>query len=249
CHVREWAIVMRDKELAAAIGFVFIEEVEEQFRDDLSEIFANALPRLNQVSRPEGLILVEGQTEVGLLPATSLKRGLPLIQKGIKVFDCEGKQHMPKLFKKFKKEFPKIPIVCLLDEDAQEEWQEIERMVRGAKNKYAVVRLNRGTIEDVLPLHRAVQALNKLYPAEQVDEIRESDFDERLGFVENAKQVLWRRRQTSFDQKSRFGFLVGLCLEKGEIPPEVEEVIDSALLLVDASHPMRLSRGRSCRAT
>lgn len=113
-------------------------------------------------------------------------------------------------------------------------------MLRGVKNKYAVFRWGKGTIEDLFPLHRSVQALNTLYPGEPETAILESDFEKNRSFLESVNDILWTKRKTTFQKKTSFGTLVALMLRKEEIPSEIVEALQVALLLIEASQPLRL---------
>lgn len=239
-YFKDYALVLHDGELASALGFEFMDYFEAQFRMVITKQFSDALLVQNSVSRPEGLILVEGQTEIEVLSVMALKMGISLYQTGIKLFNCEGKKNVMRYFQKFRKEYRDLPIVCLLDEDASLEYEEITRMIGSNKNKYEVFRLKKGTIEDIFPIASSIQALNQIYPGEDSNVINESDFDSNSDFIHNANRILWQKRQTKFDQKALFGRQAALLTSDEEMPPELKEVLDSVFSRVAASRPMRL---------
>jgi hypothetical protein len=239
-YFKDYALVLHDGELASALGFAFMDYFEAQFRTVITKQFSDALLDQNSVSRPEGLILVEGQTEIGVLSVIALKMGISLNQTGIKLFNCEGKKNVMRYFQKFKKEYPDLPIVCLLDEDASLEYEEITRMIGSNKNKYEVFCLKKGTIEDVFPIDSAIQALNRLYPGNKDTVITLADFDCDSAFLHNANRVLWQKRQVKFEKKALFGVLATLLIPDAGIPSELRRVLSSVFARVEASMPMRL---------
>lgn len=166
--------------------------------------------------------------------------GILLHHTNIKLFNCEGKQRVAQYFAKFKKEYPGLPIVCLLDKDASREYEEITRLIGNDKNKYQVFCLKAGSIEDVFPIASSIKALNLIYPSDEGSVIDESDFNINRDFIHNANRILWQKRQTKFEKKTLFGLLVTRLTSDAEIPPELKEVLNSVFIRVEASRPMRL---------
>ncbi len=110
----------------------------------------------------ELLLLVEGITEEKLLPIFSKIRGLEFIKKGVKLKAAGGKNQVLKLYNLYKNRL-KIPILIILDKDAQSIYDQLNQIKRNSDQTFLIPE---GEFEDIIPENLVVRAINEYHKNE-----------------------------------------------------------------------------------
>ena len=105
----------------------------------------------------EKIIIAEGITEEILLPKFAQALGHDFDKLGINLMSAGGKNQVVKLFYKFA-DVLNLPIFVLLDNDAKENYDEIQPKLRTHDEIYI---LKKGEFEDLLPLSLIKRTLNR----------------------------------------------------------------------------------------
>jgi len=170
--------------LARDMAFLLLPKIEERYREETIEKLNYVIANLNNRENASVLVLVEGASEEHGLPILALKRQFSLPLNKVQIYNSGSKEQLLRDFKQFRNQFTHLKIICLLDNDAQKEKAELERIMRNGKNKYELVFLGKGTWEDLFPLATSVAVLNKMYPdgnpSPKVILIRRRTFSTRL---------------------------------------------------------------------
>lgn len=119
----------------------------------------------------EKIVLVEGITEEILLPKFALLCGFDFDKAGIHLISAGGKNQVVKLFYQLSN-ILKLPIFVLLDNDAEENYEELKPKLRKNDEVYII---KKGEFEDILPLNLIKRTLNrnfKEYFSIKLDELR-----------------------------------------------------------------------------
>lgn len=218
--------LIKNQELSREIGLIYFEEFLSNFKSTLSSSFKTILPSINIVDNPKCLILVEGESEEVAIPLLALKMGVVLSQNNIQVYNSKSKEKLCSDFFSFKEKYPGRKMVCLLDSDAEKERINIERVIKGHKDKYHLVFIERGTFEDLFELNESIKVINELYP--DGDSIMVSDFSSQHDFVQNIKKALHFKKKATFD-KVLFAKMISFTTDKEHIPKKISETIDMAI--------------------
>lgn len=125
------------------------QEIQSQYSLNISE--KTKLPNINKV------VLVEGATEEILLPKFAKAMGVDFEKEGILIIAAGGKNQVAKAYLEHKYTM-NLPIVILLDADAQEQADDIEKVIR---DKDKIHLIAKGEFEDILGLKLILKALNK----------------------------------------------------------------------------------------
>lgn len=223
--------VFRDFDLGCAVGLAYLGNARTHILQRWSRSLHEGIAELNDVKHPDCLLLVEGDSEENLLPLLAARLALSLRSARVRVHNSGSKQKLKDDFFKFRKSTPDLPMVVLLDHDAEQESVDIARAIEGEHGKYLVVRLQRGELEDELPLAASVAVLNRMYPDGGV--IEEADFPASKPFVKSAKRVLWEKKHADFD-KPKFASMMALAIERDSVPESLLTVINGARLRATA---------------
>lgn len=104
----------------------------------------------------ESVVIVEGITEEILLPQFAKILGFDLFKNGIKIIPAGGKNQVVKLYYSLSEEL-KLPIFVLLDKDAIENVNTINKKLRKSDSVYL---LNSGEFEDLLTKPLILKTIN-----------------------------------------------------------------------------------------
>ena len=104
----------------------------------------------------ESVVIVEGITEEILLPQFAKILGFDLLKNGIKIIPAGGKNQVVKLYYSLSEEL-KLPIFVLLDKDAIENVNTINKKLRKSDSVYL---LNSGEFEDLLTKPLILKTIN-----------------------------------------------------------------------------------------
>lgn len=225
----EHEAVFRDFELGCVVGLAHLGDARTHILQRWSRSFEDGFKSLNDVKHPDCLLLVEGDSEEALLPLLAARLDLSLRSARVRVHNAGSKQKLKDDFFRFRKSTPDLPMVALLDHDAQQEAADIARAIEGEHERYLVTLLQRGELEDEFPVAASVAVLNRLYG----DGIVESDFVPGKPFVKSASRVLWDRKKVKFD-KVKFASTMALTVEKSSVPESLLAVMHGARLRATA---------------
>lgn len=225
----EHEAIFRDFELGCAVALSHLGEARTHIMQSWWRSFEDGFKSLNDVKHPDCLLLVEGDSEEALLPLLATRLDLSLRSARVRVHNSGSKQKLKDDFFKLRKNTPDLPMVALLDHDAQHEAADIARAIEGEHERYLVTLLQRGELEDEFPIATSVTVLNRLYGGGIV----ESDFDPSKPFVKSASHVLWDRKKVKFD-KVKFSSTMALTVEKSSVPESLLAAIKGARLRASA---------------
>lgn len=140
----------------------------EYLQEGLEKLKALKLDAFRQVEKNLGLswplsvlVLVEGNTEVLVLPAISKTLGIDFAQEGIEILPVGGKSQMLNAFLRFT-EILNVPVVVMLDQDAAPLKPDLE-YYRRPKDK---ILLLSGEIEDTYSEELIEKTIRQFYYAE-----------------------------------------------------------------------------------
>ena len=218
----EFLALFRNRAVAKPAGLLYAKEFAVAQRNRLADAFLSVFQKINEIDKPDCLILVEGESEEVAIPLISARNGFLLSGNGIKVYNARSKQKVEADFVSYKSKFPKMKMICLLDSDAKKEAENIRRMIDGKLNKYHIVHIGSGCFEDLFNLSEAVQILNQMYPSGE--DICESDFDENKDFGTNVSRILHMKKLAKFD-KVKFATAISVHVDMKKLPLEIKEIL------------------------
>lgn len=164
------------------------------------------------------IVIAEGITEEILLPKFAKINEHDFDKSGIHIISAGGKNQVVKLFYKYA-DIIKIPIFVLLDNDAQENYEEIKPKLRSADEIYI---LKSGEFEDLLPLGLIKRTLNrylKNFYSISIDELRTDEPMTRL------LNELFKNYCLEF-KKAEFASLIAQNIEnQNDLSEEIEDII------------------------
>lgn len=227
CYAR---ILYDHREIHKYIGFCFYEEYQNDISQALLSIIVNLPEGINYIKNIKCVILVEGQTEEIAIPALAVKYGKPLATKRIHVMNSQSKQKVLSDFKKLRDNFPELKICAIVDSDAKKEKMEFEKANAGQRNKFSFKYISKGTFEDLIPLHIALDALNLLYPIQ--NPITANDINNKKEFIHQIDKILWDRSNSKLD-KIKFIKEAVRLMQGNDIPDLIKELIDDAYNLAE----------------
>jgi len=166
----------------------------------------------------EKVVIVEGITEEILLPKFAMICGHNFDEMGINLISAGGKNQVVKLFYQFSG-ILKIPMFVLLDNDAKDNYKEIQPKLRAHDMVHV---LENGEFEDVLPLNLIKRTLNRHlrnYSSVTLEDLRQDlPMTQILGDI-------FKQRGLDF-KKAEFASLVGENIEtENDSSPEIERII------------------------
>lgn len=228
----EYKLILENEKIANDIGFIFHSEFSENLINSLAESLSKFMEDINKIDAPNCLILVEGESEEYTLPILALRTKVSLSKEKILVYNSKSKSKVYADFLSFREKFPNLKIVCVLDEDATTEKQDIERLVKDNKNKYELIYIKKGAFEDLFPIELTVNLLNELYP--DGADILVTDFDKSKNFDQNIKKILFTKKKAAFD-KVKFAKAIAFKLKSEDYPEEINRIFEIALKFANAN--------------
>lgn len=173
--------------------------------------------------RPSLVVLVEGQSELIVLPHFARLSGKPLEKMGAFVIASGGAQQVVRRYLTLK-DVLNIPIVCVFDGDAEDTSSILEETMRDCDG---LVRLEARELEDCYSYEQLLQILNRqLLLSGQT--LSSMTFDiPRLGPRKQALRKLFRERGLGdFDKIAFAKSTVDLARTGEDVPQEMIKVID-----------------------
>lgn len=224
-EVAQFLLLINNRRLTKAASLLYVNDFMAAQKERVTEAIFSVVKEINQVDKPDCLILVEGESEEHSIPLLALKSGLFLSKGNVKVYNAKSKQKLEAEFMSYREKFPLMKMICLLDSDAKKEAENISRLIKGNRHKYHLVFIKKGCFEELFDISKSVEILNRLYP--DGDEIFLADFDSRKDFGANIAKILHEKKKAKFD-KVRFAKAISSSLGVGEIPAEIRELLEVA---------------------
>ncbi len=209
----------------AFIKFVTENSVQNlQWLKTLSPEFKNKIKTKFPIKE---VIIVEGITEETLLPVFAKQCGFNFDEKGIQIVSAGGKNQVVKMFYLLSEQL-KLPIFVLLDNDAQENYNQIKPKLRKTDKIHLI---NGGEFEDILPKELILRTLNDHFA--NLNSIEESEFiDERM--VKNLEEIFKKKGFHEF-KKAEFAQLIKNNVNsKNDVSVEIEQIIKELTLRTSA---------------
>lgn len=170
----------------------------------------------------EKIIIAEGITEEILLPKFALMSGLDFDKAGVHLISAGGKNQSVKLFYKFA-EILNLPIFVLLDNDAEDNYEEIKPKLRKNDKVYII---KSGEFEDLLPLGLIKRTLNRQF--KNYYSVTLEDLRKQMQMTKNL-EYLFKNCGLEF-KKAEFASLVSQNIESiNDISAEINEIIAEIL--------------------
>jgi len=224
-EILQYKMILEDVQLSTKIGLIYYDDFVKKYKETLSDGIANFFPNLNNVSNPDCLILVEGESEEIAIPILAFRKRFILSERKIQVYNSKSKQKLKEDFFNLKEKYPERKMICLLDSDAIKERDDIQRVVDGNKDKYRLVFIPEGTFEDLFDLQESIDVINELYP--EGDDITIDEIDRSKDLLTNMKKLLFHKKKAQFD-KVLFARKMSLKIAIDKMPKEIEEILEIA---------------------
>lgn len=209
----------------AFIKFVTENSVQNlQWLKTLSPEFKNKIKTKFPIKE---VIIVEVITEETLLPVFAKQCGFNFDEKGIQIMSAGGKNQVVKMFYLLSEQL-KLPIFVLLDNDAQENYNQIKPKLRKTDKIHLI---NGGEFEDILPKELILRTLNDHFA--NLNSIEESEFiDESM--VKNLEEIFKKKGFHEF-KKAEFAQLIKNNVNsKNDVSVEIEQIIKELTLRTSA---------------
>ena len=165
------------------------------------------------------VVIVEGITEEILLPEFATILGYDFLKYGIKVLPAGGKNQVVKLYYNLSQEL-KIPIFILLDKDAVDNVEAINKRLRTIDNVYL---LNSGEFEDLLPKNFIVKTINS--HLKNFASINLEDISKPEPMVKILEEIFKEKGLHEF-KKAEFAHLVKSHILKNDVSEEITCIIN-----------------------
>jgi hypothetical protein len=178
--------------------------------------------------RPNLLLLVEGQTEAIVLPHCARLSGLSFSQLGVEVIASGGAKQVARRYLTIK-DTVRLPIVCVLDGDAEHSAELFEDAMRDCDQlvSLAVVELEDGWLLYLLEEHLANLTLSQCEFA-----VPES------GRRKDALNKIYRDRGLGdFDKIGFANEVVASCKKSTDVPLEMAIVLDAVRMTLTLGQP------------
>jgi len=147
------------------------------------------------------IIIAEGITEEILLPIFAKTQGVDFDKFGYHIISAGGKNQVVKLFYSFA-EILKIPVFILLDNDASENFIQIQPKIRNFDKIHLI---QSGEFEDLLPIDLVIKSLNN--HLKNLSSVEIADFDSELSMVENLEKIYHEKGLEDF-KKADFAHII-----------------------------------------
>jgi len=168
----------------------------------------------------ECVVIVEGITEEILLPKFASILGFDFLKNGVKILPAGGKNQVVKLYYSLSQEL-KIPIFVLLDKDAIDNKDSINKRLRDIDSVYI---LNSGEFEDLLPKRLIIKTINT--HLKNFVSVEVSDIDKPEPMVKILEEFFKQHGIHEF-KKAEFANLVKEHVKnENDISDEIKSIID-----------------------
>ena len=202
------------------------EKIKEVSTDDIHSAVKNIYQEFKKENSkfllglpPSLLVIGEGITEETLLPVFSDKQGVNFKQNGIQIIGAGGKNQVARLYYEIKDKL-NIPVLILLDADAQEIASKIEPVLKDKDKLYLI---KEGEFEDILPLNLICRSVNSFY--KMLGSISQEEIQTQSA-MSNALSDLWKEKGFGEFKKAEFANLISQNIqEKTDISATLSEII------------------------
>ncbi|MDD3150478.1 MAG: hypothetical protein PHV68_06555 [Candidatus Gastranaerophilales bacterium] len=160
------------------------------------------------------VILAEGATEEKLLPAFAKIYGLDFAQNGILLIASGGKNQVARLYNEYKKCL-NIPVMILLDEDAKNIAENIQKTMRTDDNVFV---FQNGEFEDIISKNLIIKCINNFY--KNTGSITKKDLELNLPMAKILEN-LWREKGFGEFNKSLFAQIIAENISSSKDVPLV----------------------------
>lgn len=197
------------------------------FKDHLDEMHCHLPPDF----LPERLLLVEGQTEAILIPHFAHLSDFQIKEKRILMLSGGGANQVVKRFLSLR-ESTKLPIACLLDGDAESQFEIIAQHKHDGDLLFS---LPSGEIEDTFEITRFVQLLNRYLQSmtgDNAPSLIEFEPIKKDQFAPGQRRTqvlnkIWKEKSLgNFDKVEFAGFVAETMKSKDEIPKDFSSMIE-----------------------
>lgn len=177
------------------------------------------------------VVIVEGITEETLLPIFAKQCGFDFDEKGIQIVSAGGKNQVVKMFYLLSEQL-KLPMFVLLDNDAQENYNQIKPKLRKIDKIHLI---NGGEFEDILPKELILRTLNDHFA--NLNSIEESEFEDE-SMVKNLEEIFKKKGFHEF-KKAEFAQLIKNHVNStADVSEEINSIMKELIL--------RTSEPQSC---
>ncbi|MCM1338383.1 MAG: ATP-dependent endonuclease [Muribaculaceae bacterium] len=171
------------------------------------------------------VVIAEGATEETLLPEFAKLCGYDFDKEGVYMLSAGGKNQVVKLFYKLY-ETLKLPIFVLLDNDANENFNQIKPKLRKGDKIHL---LNCGEFEDLLPKPLVKRALD--YELSNISMLEQEMLNEHAPMVKILEEVFKTRGLHEFKKVEFSKSVKKNILDNNDISPEIKCIIDEIRLV------------------
>jgi hypothetical protein len=167
------------------------------------------------------LILAEGATEDVLLPAFSSAAGVDFDKNGIEVMASGGKNQVARIYAEINRE-TNLPIFIILDADAQEIANEINKNIRQHDRLYLI---SKGEFEDILPDELICRAINSYYGL--TGKIKKEEINIYSSKTDSLSS-LWKQKGFGEFKKAEFAHIIAENIKTpADLSEEMRKIISN----------------------
>ncbi len=169
---------------------------------------------------PQVIVIVEGPTEAVLLPRFAASLGIDLQANAVMIVPAGGAKQVSRRYL-FLRDLVALPIICILDRDAEEQASVITDTIRDCDRLFV---LEAGEIEDTFELGTFIRHLNlylESFHGSAVQSVVASDFRPGTSRM-TVLNKLWKARKLGDFDKIAFAQSIAQNLDTaGDVPQEV----------------------------
>lgn len=220
--VRLWESVAEAKEFdftTLVNSYAHFKKLISDFRFELPDDFL-----------PELLLLVEGQTELLLLPHFSRIMGMDLSHHGVHIWAAGGVNQVLRRYLAIR-DMVKLPIVMVLDSDATDQAEILDGMLRDCDR---LIIWQDGEIEDTIETSILLRSINALINDNHAGVVLNLSDIPPVGHRSEALNKLWRNRGLgSFNKLGLATYLCEAIRQLTDIPVQARALISAICNLVE----------------
>jgi hypothetical protein len=174
---------------------------------------------------PTAVFLLEGATEMVLLPHVAHCLGVPFNAFGMMVVGAGGANQVVRQYTRLSRS-TSLPLFCLLDADAVDQAAAIRRNLRQDDRLFVI---SQGEVEDTLDTKLFVDLLNEYMHSSlaSVSSIEPTDLQSGVGKVYAAERLLRERASMEFDKVKFARTAITQIKRQEEIPEELRYIVMS----------------------
>ncbi len=191
------------------------------FKTLIKNLGKNEIPNnFTDYATPKKIVLTEGITEVTVLPEFSKIMGYNWDLNGIKIIGIGGKSRLLNRYNIYKNRL-KIPIYILLDNDAQNIFDFVQKELRSTDKAHII---SCGEIEDIIPFNIFKNAINSEYKL--ISKISVNDFDKNLSAVKNLHNLFKERGFGEFKKAKVAKLICGSLTKNIKLSVELTDILN-----------------------